>query len=232
MFDIHKSVYDPDAGEVDGEAFEEYTEALLEEFAASPEAQPVLEQYDNLWWARILMEYAMNYLGVTPPEMSVSNFEEVVFEIFPRKVSTKPESAPEAVAELRAFWTYLQRAYNLPNAGLILGRLGDDAVKRLERELANPANYGMAKSFFMQGQELGFDMSTEEGANAFMLYYNSQLAAGMPPGPLGGAEFDDSPDEEDDLPAPRESLTPKQRAELRKKRKAHRQDRKRSRRKK
>jgi hypothetical protein len=42
----------------------------------------------------MMMEYAINYPGVTPPEMSLADFNEVVFELFPRKVSTEAESAP------------------------------------------------------------------------------------------------------------------------------------------
>ena len=37
----------------------------------------------------------------------------------------------------------------------------------------------MAKSFFMIGQAAGFDMSSQEGMNAFMLEYNERLLAGQ-----------------------------------------------------
>ena len=55
--------------------------------------------------------------------------------------------------------------------------LDDKAERKLQKELADPANYGMAKSLVMMGKERGFDMTTEEGLNEWMLTYNAELAA-------------------------------------------------------
>lgn len=239
MFDIHQYDRDQD-DEIDHEAYGKYIDGLLEEFAKSPEGAAFREQHGDPGYAALMMRYAMDYDGVSPPEMSAGDFERVVFGLFPRKVSTQPESAPVIVAELRALWTFLQRAHELKNAAAILGKLGPGAEARLHRELADPSNYGMAKSFFMTGQKMGFDMTTQEGLQAFMLYYNSQLlnrASGptLGPPPLGDfSGFDDFDDYEDDaplLPGPAE-MTPKKRAEMRKKKKAQRQARKRNRKKK
>jgi hypothetical protein len=239
MFDIHQSVRYSRDGEINPDAAGKYFEGLFSEFADSPEAQPVAEKHDGLGWAATVARYAVDYLGVTPPEMTVNDFREVLFEIIPRKVSTDASSAGAIIDEMRAFWQYLERVYQLKNAGAILATLGDDAAARLEKELANPENFGMAKSFFMKGKEQGFDMTTQEGLDAFMLYHNAQLLGGMMPGPLGGmipgpgidSILDDAFGEEEPLSLP-PSMTPKQRAELRKKRKSQRQARKRNRRKK
>jgi hypothetical protein len=237
MFDIHQPVIDPESGELDEDAFEDYVEGLMEEFADSPEGRQVAEEHGRLNWAAMVMEYAVNYLGVPPPEMSARDFREVVFEIIPRKVSTEADQAGAIVAELRAFWQFLQRAYQLKNGGPILAALKGDAVARLERELANPANFGMAKSFIMMGQQMGFDMTTQEGLDAFTAYYNSRLPGGMPPGPFGGLipgppdEFGEELNEGLAILLP-PGQSPKQRAQLRKKRKAQRQARKRNRRRK
>lgn len=176
MFDIHQKVHDK-YGEREEGAVEEYIGGLMEEFAASPEARPVIESAGCLTWAAMMMDYCLNYCGVTPAAMSVRNFEEVVFELFPRKVSVEAEKTPEIVAELRAFWHFVDRQYALSNARKILARFDDGAAGRLQKELANPSNYGMAKSFFMQGMKAGFDMTSQEGLDAFMLFYNSRLAS-------------------------------------------------------
>jgi hypothetical protein len=160
--------------------------------------------------------------------MSRRNFEEVVFELFPRKVSTGAESAEAIIAELKAFWEFLRRAYHLNNAGAILATLTPTAAKRLEQELADPANYGMAKSFFMKGMELGFDMTSQEGMDAFMLYYNTHLVGTMPPPAM---DFPGFLDDEGLLPLG-PGLPRGKRQELRKKKKAQRQAKKRNRRKK
>ncbi len=220
MFDIHQPIHDQH-GEIDEERVENYINGLMNEFVASAEAQPVFDQYGSSDWPVLMMQYAIDYLGVTPHKMSLRDFNEVVFELFPRKVSTEPETAPSIVAELRAFWSFLHRQYGLTNAVPIAASLTGTAVKRLERELANPANYGMAKSFFMRGMAAGFDMTTQEGLNEFMAAYNSGLSG-------GASEIEDIalPPSIGDLPSP---VSPMQRAEKRKKRKAQRQARKRNR---
>lgn len=222
MFDVHQSICDGD-GEIDGERVDKYIDGLMEEFVASAEAQPVFDQYGNGGWPAMMMEYAINYPGLTPPEMSPADFNEVVFELFPRKVSTEPESAPAIVAELRAFWHFLQRQYGLANAKPILASLTDASVKRLERELANPANYGMAKSMVMRGMRAGFDMTTQKGLEEFTAAFNSGLPGG------GGSEFEDIPPELPFVELPPSPLSPKERAAKRKKRKAQRQAKKRNR---
>jgi len=235
MVDIHQSFVDEESDELDREKFEAFAENLLEEFSESPEAQPVFEEYGPLGWARIMLDYAVDYIGVMLPEMSARDFHEVLFEIFPRKVSTEASSAAAIVAELRAFWEFLQRQYQLKNAAPILALLKDNAVKRLEKELANPANFGIAKSFFTLGAEMGFDMTTQEGLDAFLLYYNSRQAGPLGGGMLPGPGIDEFPPDEffpDDMFSLPPVVTPKQRAEIRKKRKDQRQARKKNRRKK
>jgi hypothetical protein len=179
-FDIHQPVTDPASGEYDEQAAFAYQEELLELFAASPEGIAYSEQGGEIGWTTMFLEYAMSYLGLTPPEMKQGHFDEVLFQIFPRKVSVESEEAPDIVAELRAFWSFLGRAYDLPNAPQMLRLLDDKAAQRLERELANPANFGMAKSLVMQGKARGFDTTTPEGIEAWMGTYNAELGA-LPP---------------------------------------------------
>jgi len=159
--------------------------------------------------------------------MSLRDFKEVVFGLLPEKLSTPPENGPRIVTVLRAFWSFLQRQYALPNAAPILKSLDEDAGRRLQAELANPANWGMAKSFVMQGFEEGYDMTTQEGSNAFMEEYNRRLQSGPLPGPL-----DVPPLPFDDELLPLLPPTPhKAREAKRKERKRQRQARKRNRRK-
>ena len=107
--------------------------------------------------------------------MSARDVDEIVFEIFPRKVSMEAEQAGEVIAELCAFWRFLQREYQLQNAARILELLGPGAEERLHDALDDPENFGMAKSFFMAGQKAGFDMRSEAGLAEFMLAYNARI---------------------------------------------------------
>jgi hypothetical protein len=185
-FDIRQIVVDAETGEYDEEAAIQYQETLEELFAQSPEGTALTEQGETLGWVSPFLSYAMSYLGVTPAEMTAGDFDEVLFELFPRKVAAGPEEAAAIVDELRAFWAFLGRAYSLPNAPALLKLLDSRAATRLERAMANPANFGMAKSLVMQGQARGFDTTTKEGLDAWIQTYNVEqtLAVGAGPAQL------------------------------------------------
>lgn len=183
---------DQDLGdEYDEDRVMEYIEGLTRRFESSPEAHSLVEQDASIVWASTMMHYSIQHLGLRPFEMSVADHNEVVFDLFPRKVSTDPESAEEIVTELRAFWQFMQREYGLGNAARILGELGADAVGRLEDKLANPRSFGMAKSFFRMGELSGFDMSTPEGLAELTRQYNRQQSAGRD---QSGPQFPTRPD--------------------------------------
>jgi hypothetical protein len=58
----------------------------------------------------------------------------------------------------------------------LLARLTPQAARRLERELQEPVNFGMAKSFVLLGKEAGFDMESPEGMRAWVEAYNATVA--------------------------------------------------------
>ncbi len=174
MFDIYADLFTND-GEPDNETSDAYFDDLMGAFVESPEGKALDEAGGELHWASSMAGYGMDYLGVSPGDMSVGNFREILFELFPRKISVDPEKSGEIVRSLRAFWQFCGREYNLPQAAEIVELLDGEGAKQFQEKMADPASYGMAKSMFMSGQEAGFDMTTQEGMNKFMLAYNSQL---------------------------------------------------------
>jgi len=183
-FDINEAVFDSKGTYLEEKAVR-YEEALMDQFAASPEGQAIKERGTELGWARAMIHYAITYPGVTPPKMTPNDLEEVIYDLFPRKVITERGDGAEIIQELRAFWRFLQRAYQLPQARLMLARLTPQATRCLERELQEPTNFGMAKSFVLMGQEAGFDMESPEGMRAWVEAYNAtvapRMAAAQPP---------------------------------------------------
>ena len=183
-FDINEAVFDSKGTYLEGKAVR-YEEALMEQFAASPEGQAIKERGTELGWAGAMLHYAITYPGVTPPTMTTGDLEEVLYDLFPRKVVTERGDGMEIIQELRAFWRFLERVYQLPQASQMLARLTPQAARRLEHELQEPANFGMAKSFVLLGKEAGFDMESPEGMRAWVEAYNAtvapRLAAAEPP---------------------------------------------------
>src|SRR5215470_5419328 len=138
-FDRNEAVFDEQGAYLEEQA-SRYEEALIEQFAASPEGQALTESGTELGWAGALIHYAISSLGVTPATMTPSDLEAVVFGLFPRKVITEPGDGAEIIQELGAFWHFVERAYQLPQTRQLLARLTPQAARRLERELQEPAN--------------------------------------------------------------------------------------------
>ena len=108
--------------------------------------------------------------------MTSGDVQIVLEQLFPRKISLfSPEEADDAIPELIAFWQFLKREYQLNHADDILEYLHE--IEPEFRDIMNDSSkFGMAKSFFMMGQKAGFDMSTQEGLDEFMLHYNANIA--------------------------------------------------------
>jgi hypothetical protein len=158
----------------------------MDEFARSPEGQAFEKECGSIGWAGTMMQFGFDYLGQTPAQMTLRDVDEILFDLFPRKVSAESERANEIFSELRTFWSFVDRQYGLANAREILASLDHRAAARFEEEFANSANFGMAKSFVMMGTQAGFDMTSPEGLAAFQATYNASLPINQPAPPLTG----------------------------------------------
>jgi hypothetical protein len=177
-FDIRQHVFDATTGEYLEDVALAYQEELLARFEASPEGQAYHNAGHEFGWSNPFLHYGITYLSVTPPDMTPAHLQEILFDLFPKKVSVPADAAPDIVHELRAFWSFLQREFSLKNAAACLKILDEKAAQKLEAAMDNPANFGMAKSFMMMGQKRGFDMTSEAGVQQWMETYNAELAAG------------------------------------------------------
>jgi len=179
-FDIYQQVFDRDGMPLEKKA-RSYQDQLIQLFEQSPEGQALQNEGIEAGWPDMMLEFGMSYLSVTPPQMSPDQLREILFDIFPRKVSASADEAEEIIRELQAFWQFMRREFQLENAAACLKVLDDKAARQLKKEMSDPANFGIAKSFMMMGVERGFDMSSEEGINTWMAAYNTEISAGAGP---------------------------------------------------
>jgi len=180
QFDVHQNLFDRN-GLPNEKKVESYCDQLVTLFEESPEGQQLMEENAGIGLVSAMMEYGINYFGRSPSALSPDDLSTILFEVFPAKVSTEPENAPWIIRRIRAFWSFMAREFDLENAKECLTILTDAAAQKLQRELSNPANFGMAKSIIMMGMERGFDMSTEEGIDEWMNTYKAELMASPPP---------------------------------------------------
>jgi hypothetical protein len=119
-FDIQQPVLTAD-GEYLEQAVIHYREQLTDRFVASPEGHELVQQGGAVGWADTLMDLGIGYLGVTPTAIMADELKSIQFELLPRKVSAEPECGQGIIAELRAFWRFLQREFGLPRWRLSAG---------------------------------------------------------------------------------------------------------------
>src|SRR5262245_40936202 len=174
----------------DEDALSEYLDELIELFADSPEGKARAQADPGMgFWVARLIDYGYSYTDATIPEMTEDDVEELLTDVFPRKVSLKaPEDADDALPALIAFWDYLKREYKLANADAILRYLRSVKPEQFRKWMNDPSRFGIAKSFFMMGQKAGFDMMDEKESNAFVNLYNASLplSGGSDPSLTGG----------------------------------------------
>lgn len=164
-----------DCGE-DEDLIEDYIDALVELFRQSPEGSDHGKIYPEMGnWTNHFIDYGYRYEGFTPSTIKREGVELVMEELLPRKVTIFAKAdAEDAIPELVAFWTFLEREYQFKQAKSIIKYLLSIKDK-FPNWMMDPARGGLAKSFLMGGIAAGFDMTTSEGINKFKDVYNAQL---------------------------------------------------------
>ncbi|GIH74211.1 hypothetical protein [Planobispora longispora] len=99
---------------------------------------------------RLLCDYASDYLGVDHlGDFSEDTFEELLLDIYPRKVIAPPESASETIAAARTLVDFLLSTEEI--GGKMAARMRatiDRAEPEMPIALADTTRFGMAKSLF------------------------------------------------------------------------------------
>ncbi|HWM85977.1 MAG TPA: hypothetical protein VNO33_09070 [Kofleriaceae bacterium] len=151
---------------------------ILTRFGQWPDAA-----VEHLEWAEMLLEYADDYHDSSLEELTPEVLDELLFETIPRKVSVEADAAPQIVEAVRALLGFGARELGSESAARCLESLRPDAVKRLARELADPDNFGPAKSLFMEGARAGYDVHTQAGMDAWIAVVQRRMANERPRSP-------------------------------------------------
>jgi hypothetical protein len=173
-FDIHSIDHLELDDDEDYAKFDDYQAELLGLFENSPEGQQHREKYPNYgWWIGMFMDYALKYQGCSIPRLQLEDVDELLTDVLIRKISLqKREEALDAIPELVAFWKFIKREFHTRNAGPILKYLETCSPDEFADAMFDPRQAGMAKSFFMQGNAAGFDMTDKKQIDRFMVLDN------------------------------------------------------------
>lgn len=116
---------------------------------------------------RLLCDYASDYLNVNElGDFTPVAFEELLLNIYPRKVIAPPESAPETVAAARTLVDFLLATEEIGGKMAVRMR---SVLDRIEPEmpiaLADTSRFGMAKSLF---SAMGADSLEQDAGSAIL----------------------------------------------------------------
>src|SRR5712691_11839642 len=104
-FDINQKVFDR-YGELLEKKSIQYREQLTKLFEESPEGKALQDEGIEPGWASMMLDFGVDYLALTPPQMSPDDLREILFDLIPRKVSAEADEAPGIIHELQAFWKF------------------------------------------------------------------------------------------------------------------------------
>ncbi|MFC4589790.1 hypothetical protein [Sphaerisporangium corydalis] len=125
----------------------EWVNGAIEEIRAWGRSKDVAVDVDEV---RLLCDYASDYLDVGElSDFTPGTFEQLLLDIYPRKVIAPPESAAETVAAARTLVDFLL------DSGEIGAKMAtrmrskiDDIAPEMPGALADTSKFGMAKSIF------------------------------------------------------------------------------------
>jgi len=154
----------------------EEAEELIQDFLDSREVEalPEAQRDDAGFVVECLLNYGRDYVDATPKTFTESKLEELLLEVFPRKVSAERELFENVAPVTALFLRWLGATGVLPRGAHLA-----DTVKRWgERIAANamdPRNWGMAKGLVMRAQAEGVDVENQAEFDSFVDRYNRQI---------------------------------------------------------
>jgi len=168
-----------------GEQGKEYEEGerraaeLADRFTESQAARKLDPELfeDANFIAYHVLEYAWVYVGSGPEELDEFTLEEVLLEIFPRKLTAERDLFEKIAPVTACFLKWLESEGILADAsGLI------ETVRGWKDPIVangmNPRNWGMAKSLMMQAKADGVDIGDEQAIQWYLAEYNLRLMEG------------------------------------------------------
>ncbi|WP_248965545.1 hypothetical protein [Sphaerisporangium perillae] len=164
----------------------EWVNGAIEEIRAWGRSNNVMVDADEV---RLLCDYASDYLDVGElADFTPGTFEQLLLDIYPRKVIAPPESAAETVAAARTLVDFLLDSGEIGTkmAARMRAKI-DEIAPEMPAALADTSKFGMAKSIFgAMGADL--DAGEIEGAGQ---HGSGDDFLGLPPQRLRGVTADD-----------------------------------------
>jgi uncharacterized protein YchJ len=148
---------------------------LAEEFMESEEAKILAGDLfeDAGFIAHCLLENAWSYAGAAPEELNEVVLDQVLFEVFPRKITAGRELFEKVAPVTEALLKWMESEGILADTTGLVETVHNWA-EAIVAEGMNPRNWGMGKSFMMQAKTDGVDITNHEAVQRYIAQYNHQ----------------------------------------------------------
>ncbi len=124
-----------------------------------------------------VLEYAWVYVGSSPEELDEFTLEEVLLEIFPRKLTAERDMFEKVAPITACFLKWLESEGILADTSSLIETV-HGWMDTIIANGMNPQYWGMAKSFMMQALADGVDTQDEQAMQWYLAEYNLRLLVG------------------------------------------------------
>lgn len=161
-----------------------YQDELLKRFAASPEGQAVLDD-EGVDWSELFLDTAIMRLGIHLRYIYTQDMREILYDVIPAHAIIDVEDVPALIEELKAFFQFIKREFELENADKCLKVLNQKNLQqRITDALNDPNNFAPGKVILMQMLEEGVDPTDQSQVAKFIEAYNAKMTEAMKPPPV------------------------------------------------
>lgn len=148
-------------------------EELADRFMESDQAKQLPAEHfeDAGLIADWVLESAWAYPEASPEQLDEGVLEEVLLEVFPRKITAERDLFEKVAPVTQAFLSWLESEGIIEDAAPLITAVGewqDDIVANA----MNPQFWGMAKGLTMQAQSDGVDIEDEAAVSRYLVEYN------------------------------------------------------------
>jgi len=151
---------------------EELTVRFMESEAAGKLNPELFE--DAGFIVNYVLEYAWVYAGSSPEELDEYTLEEVLLEVFPRKITAERDLFEKVAPVMEVFLRWLESEGILGDTSSLVETVCGWAGTIVANSM-NPQYWGMAKSFTMQARADGVDTQDEQAMQRYIAEYNLRL---------------------------------------------------------
>lgn len=121
-----------------------------------------------------VLEYAWVYAGSSPEKLDEYTLEQVLLEVFPRKITAERDLFEKVAPVVEVFLRWLESEGILANTSSLVETIRAWADTIVANGM-NPQYWGMAKSIMMQARADGVDTQDEQAMQRYLAEYNLRL---------------------------------------------------------